>query len=120
MGSGRHFHHAQLPNESALLAGRMPSNEIAFRSDSLQVWFNETKAGWEDNRPHFHTSSDEMFVVLDGTVVVEVDGRRVTVRAGEFCCFPAGLAHRIVSTEPPLRTLMIRAPSVDDKVYTEA
>lgn len=97
MGSGRHFHHAQLPNESALLAGRMPSNDIAFRSDSLQVWFNETKAGWEDNRPHFHTSSDEMFVVLDGTVVVEVDGRRVTVRASS-AAFP--LVSRIASSRP--------------------
>jgi predicted O-methyltransferase YrrM len=83
----------------------------------LQVWFNETTTGWADDRSHLHTASDEMFVVLEGTVVVDVGGRRVRVEAGEFCCFPAGLAHRIVSTEPPLRTLMIRAPSVDDKVY---
>jgi hypothetical protein len=27
--------------------------------------------------------------------------------------------HRIVASEPPLRTLMIRAPSLDDKVYAE-
>jgi mannose-6-phosphate isomerase-like protein (cupin superfamily) len=114
---GRHFHHARLPNESALLAGRHPSNELAFRSESLQVWFNQTTTGWADDRPHFHTASDEMFVVRDGTVVVEVDGRPVRVGTGKFCCFPAGLLHRIVTTEPPLRTLMIRAPSVDDKVY---
>jgi hypothetical protein len=41
----------------------------------------------------------------------------VRVGPGEFCCFPAGLLHQIVAIEPPIRTLMIRAPSVDDKVY---
>jgi mannose-6-phosphate isomerase-like protein (cupin superfamily) len=115
----RGFHHARLPSESALLAGRFTSNELAFHSESLQVWFNETNTGWTDDRAHFHEASDEIFVVLAGTVVVEVNGERVRVEAGEFCCFPAGLSHQIVSTEPPLRTLMIRAPSVEDKAYPE-
>jgi mannose-6-phosphate isomerase-like protein (cupin superfamily) len=113
------FHHARLPSESALLAGRFTSNELAFHSESLQVWFNETNTGWTDDRAHFHEASDEIFVALAGTVVVEVNGERVRVEAGEFCCFPAGLSHQIVSTEPPLRTLMIRAPSVEDKAYPE-
>jgi mannose-6-phosphate isomerase-like protein (cupin superfamily) len=115
----RRFHHRRLPQESTLLAGRRPPNELAFRSESLQVWFNETASGWVDDGPHLHTVSDEMFVVLAGTVVVEVEGEHVRVGPGEFCCFPAGLSHQIVATEPPLRTLMIRAPSVDDKLKTD-
>jgi mannose-6-phosphate isomerase-like protein (cupin superfamily) len=83
----------------------------------LQVWFNDRTDGWADPGPHFHTQSDEMFVVLEGALVVEVDGGEIRVGPGEFCCFPAGLLHQILSIEPPLRTLMIRAPSVDDKVY---
>jgi mannose-6-phosphate isomerase-like protein (cupin superfamily) len=115
----RGFHHSHLPRESALLAGRFTPSDAAFRSDLLQVWFNETTSGWTDERAHFHTASDEMFVVLTGVVVVEVNGEHVRVEAGEFCCFPAGLAHQIVATEPPLRTLTIRAPSVDDKVHPD-
>jgi mannose-6-phosphate isomerase-like protein (cupin superfamily) len=115
----RGFHHAQLPRESALLAGRFTASDAAFRSESLQVWFNETATGWADDRSHFHTASDEMFVVVVGVVIVEVNGERVRVEAGEFCCFPAGLPHQVVATEPPLRTLTIRAPSIDDKVYPD-
>jgi mannose-6-phosphate isomerase-like protein (cupin superfamily) len=113
------FHHRRLPRRSALLSGRFPPSDLAFQSESLQVWFNETTEAWADDRAHFHTSSDEMFVVLEGTLVVPVEDRRVRVEAGQFCSFEAGLMHRIVSTEPPLRTLMIRAPSLDDKVYAE-
>jgi mannose-6-phosphate isomerase-like protein (cupin superfamily) len=114
---GRAFHHRRLPPHSALLAGRVAPDELAFRSESLQVWFNDRTDPWSDPGPHFHTRSDEMFVVLEGALVVEVDGERVRVGPGEFCCFPAGLLHQIASIEPPLRTLMIRAPSVEDKVY---
>jgi mannose-6-phosphate isomerase-like protein (cupin superfamily) len=58
-----------------------------------------------------------MFVVLEGALHVAVDGKIVRVSAGEFCCFPAGVLHELVRVEAPYRTLMIRAPSVDDKVY---
>lgn len=59
--------------------------------------------------------SDEIFVVLEGVVIVEVDGERVEIGPGEFCCFPSGQEHSVVETRAPLRTLMLRAPSVDDK-----
>src|SRR6266540_3282725 len=108
----------RLPPHSALLSGRLTPNDLAFRSDSLQVWYNDRPSEpWADSEPHFHTESDEMFVVLEGALLVAVDGEVVRVGAGEFCCFPAGLPHELVEIETPLRTLMIRAPSVDDKVY---
>jgi mannose-6-phosphate isomerase-like protein (cupin superfamily) len=113
----RAFHHRRLPPHSALLAGRSVPDELAFESEALQVWFNDRAEDWTDPGPHLHTRSDEMFVVLDGALLVEVDGEHVRVGPGEFCCFPAGSLHQIVSIEPPIRTFMIRAPSVDDKVY---
>lgn len=106
-----------LPTDSTLLSGREPGDHaFAWQSDQLQVWFNNSAFEWTDERPHAHRSSDEVFVVLEGTVVVEVEGRRVSVGPNEFCCFPAGLAHQIVETRGPLRTLMLRSPSVEDKV----
>jgi mannose-6-phosphate isomerase-like protein (cupin superfamily) len=117
MQERRGFHHRRLPGHSALLAGRSVPDDLAFRSDALQVWFNDRAEPWSDPGPHFHTGSDEVFVVLEGALLVDVDGEHVRVGPGEFCCFPAGLVHQIVSIEPPIRTLMIRAPSVDDKVY---
>ena len=117
----RAFHHRRLPPHSALLSGRTTPDDLAFQSDALQVWYNDRpEEPWADPGPHFHTSSDEMFVVLEGALLVAVDGEVVRIGAGEFCCFPAGLIHELVSVETPLRTLMIRAPSVDDKVYPSA
>jgi mannose-6-phosphate isomerase-like protein (cupin superfamily) len=55
--------------------------------------------------------------LLRGRLVVEVDGQRISIGPGEFCCFPHGVFHAIVETYPPIESLMIRAPSVNDKVY---
>jgi mannose-6-phosphate isomerase-like protein (cupin superfamily) len=114
----RRFHHERLPSFSALLSGRITPDNLAFQSESLQVWYNDRPAGtWADPGPHLHRQSDEMFVVLEGALLVSVHDENVRVGAGEFCCFPAGLLHELIAIETPLRTLMIRAPSVDDKVY---
>jgi RimJ/RimL family protein N-acetyltransferase len=58
--------------------------------------------------------------VLRGALTVDVEGQRVRVGPREFCCFPAGVFHAVVEVEPPVETLMIRAPSVDDKVYAKS
>ncbi len=114
------FHHAKLPNFSTLLAGHTPPNEIGFRSGRLQIWYNNTDQNWVGaggETLHLHTDSDECFIVLKGALVVEVEGERFTIHAGEFCCFPSGVYHGILEVHPPVETLMIRAPSVNDKIY---
>jgi mannose-6-phosphate isomerase-like protein (cupin superfamily) len=115
------FHHRKLPDYSTLLSGPTPPDEVGFQSAHLQIWYNHTDASWvgEGERPHKHLHSDECFIVLRGSLVVEVDGRRVTIGPREFCCFPAGQYHAVVAVHPPVETLMIRAPSVNDKVYLE-
>ena len=114
------FHHRKLPDHSALLSGREPPDEDGFASSQLQIWYNNTDHAWADPAPHAHLSSDECFIVLRGTLVVEVEGERVRIGPRELCCFPAGVYHAVVEVSPPVETLMIRAPSVDDKVYRQA
>ena len=128
MPQNRRFHHRALPPHSALLSGRFTPDDLAFQSDLLQVWFNDNpRDAWtlngrtvrKDPAPHFHTDSDEMFIVLEGALHVAVEGNVVRVARGEFCCFPAGVVHQLVRVEAPYKTLMIRAPSVDDKVVPD-
>jgi ribosomal protein S18 acetylase RimI-like enzyme len=92
---------------------------VGFQSAHLQIWYNHTDKSWvgEGERPHKHLYSDECFIVLRGSLVVAVDGRHYTIGPREFCCFPVGQYHAVVAVHPPVETLMIRAPSVDDKVY---
>ena len=117
----RRFHHKRFPPHSALLSGRYTPDDLAFQSESLKVWYNDRPTEpWADPGPHFHAQSDEMFIVLEGALIVSVDGETVRVEAGEFCCFPAGLLHEVAAIETPLRSLMIQAPSVQDKVYPES
>lgn len=66
-----------------------------------------------------HLESDECFIVLRGTLVVEVEGEQYTIGEREFCCFPRGVYHSVVEVHPPVETLMIRAPSINDKVYLD-
>jgi mannose-6-phosphate isomerase-like protein (cupin superfamily) len=111
------FHHYKLPDYSTLLSGRIPREELSFQSEKLQIWYNNTEEIWTDPSLHYHLESDECFIVLQGTLVVEVDGERHTIGPREFCYFPVGVYHAVVEVYPPVETLMIRAPSVDDKVH---
>ena len=111
------FHHQPLPDDSTLLAGRQPPSEVGFPSEQLQIWYNRTQQTWADPALHAHLTSDECFIVLHGSLLVEVEGERVLIGPREFCCFPSGVYHAVVQVFPPVETLMIRAPSVEDKVY---
>lgn len=113
------FHHRSLPSYSTLLAGRTPPDEVGFVSEQLQIWYNHTDESWvgAGETPHMHTLSDECFIVLRGALLVEVEGVQHLIQAREWCCFPRGVYHAVVAVYPPVETLVLRAPSIDDKVY---
>lgn len=116
------IHHRELPGLSSsftILSGHTPPDEVGFRSDQLQILYNHTDVAWSDPGLHKHKESDECFIVLKGSLEVEVEGVRHLIGEREFCCFPAGVYHAVVAVGPPVETLMIRAPSVNDKVYRE-
>ncbi|MBI5653969.1 MAG: cupin domain-containing protein, partial [Chloroflexi bacterium] len=81
------IHHRKLPEYSALLCGHTPPNEIGFKSDQLQIWYNNQDKSWvgKGEQPHMHSLSDECFIVLRGSLNVEVDGEQFTVGEREFC-----------------------------------
>jgi mannose-6-phosphate isomerase-like protein (cupin superfamily) len=113
------FHHRKLPEYSTLLSGRVPPDAVGFTSDRLQIWYNNTSGTWADPAPHAHRESDECFIVLRGSLIVEVEGERHLIGPREFCCFPRGVLHCVVVVLPPVETLMIRAPSCEDKYYAD-
>ena len=113
------FHHRKLPERSTLLSGRVPPDDTGFPSHHLQIWYNNTDKNWvgRGETPHKHLQSDECFIVLSGTLIVDVEGETFFIGPREFCCFPAGVYHAVLEVHPPVETFMIRAPSVEDKVY---
>ena len=114
--------HRRLPEHSTLLSGRLPKDEFGFESSGLQIWYNHADESWlkgVPEVPHKHSISDEIFIVLKGKLIVSVEDEIIEVSAREYCCFPKEVYHAILEVQPPAETLMIRAPSVDDKVYLE-
>src|SRR5689334_9102910 len=80
------FHHRKLPEFSTLLSGHTPSDDIGFTSERLQIWYNNTEQKWLDPAPHYHLESDEIFIIMRGSLVVEVEGEHYTIGEREFCC----------------------------------
>ena len=117
------FHRKKLPDDapaySTLLAGHTPVDEAGFQSDRLQIWYNNTSEIWSDPAPHAHMESDECFIVLNGVITFEVDGEQIDIGPREVCFFPKGMYHAIVEVHTPVECFVIRAPSVEDKVYQD-
>jgi mannose-6-phosphate isomerase-like protein (cupin superfamily) len=64
---------------------------------------------------HYHASSEEIYVVLEGWGEMEVEGDRAAVGPGEAILIPPGARHQIrASDDAPLRFLCCCAPPYTD------
>ena len=43
---------------------------------------------------HNHTETDELFLVIEGTMQIEFEDSTVTLEAGEMCVVPKGIKHK--------------------------
>ncbi|KMS86545.1 MULTISPECIES: cupin domain-containing protein [Streptomyces] len=59
---------------------------------------------------HLHESDEETFLILDGTLRVEVGDEVRSVGAGGLALLPRGLAHGFVVTSPTARFLTLHTP----------
>jgi mannose-6-phosphate isomerase-like protein (cupin superfamily) len=48
---------------------------------------------------HSHTDTDEVFIVLDGTMTLEFRDKTVPLSTGELCVVPKGVEHRPVAAQ---------------------
>jgi len=96
---------------STLLAQQMVNGEpfLEFlRRDSMSAGIYVLDAGAEDpQQPH---SEDEIYYVIEGQAVLEVDGDQRPVKPGSIVFVAAGVAHRFHSIASKLSALVIFAP----------
>ena len=82
------------------------------RVPSMSVGLFAVPAAHEDTQsPH---EQDEVYVVLEGSAVLEVDGRRSAVSAGSVAYVPARVPHRFVDISTDLRVVVVFAPAEGD------
>ena len=69
------------------------------------------KSGWCEVEGEFiwhqHDDTDELFLVLDGTLDIEMRDRTVTLRAGELFVVPRGTEHRPAARNGEAKLLLI-------------
>jgi mannose-6-phosphate isomerase-like protein (cupin superfamily) len=56
---------------------------------------------------HSHAETDELFLVLDGTLDMELRDRTVTLEAGELFVVPKGTEHRPCARNGEVKLLLI-------------
>jgi cupin 2 domain-containing protein len=56
----------------------------------------------------YDQDDDEFAVVLDGAAVLDVDGERVELEAGDWVLLPSRTPHRLLQTEPGTNWLTVK------------
>ncbi|HXV57621.1 MAG TPA: cupin domain-containing protein [Gaiellaceae bacterium] len=75
-----------------------------------------TLAPGESTRRHYHARTEEIYVVLEGSGELEVEGERADVGPGDAVLIPPGARHQIrAAGEGELRFLCCCAPQYSDE-----
>ncbi len=69
---------------------------------------------------HTHPLSDETFYVLEGEILVHLDGVEQTVSAGGLAFMPRGLPHAFLVVSPTARVLCLHTPGCCQGFYLDA
>lgn len=66
---------------------------------------------------HIHTREDEVFVVLDGDIAFEIDGRRLLAGPGTSVFMPRGVPHTFRVESAVARVLGFMAPGQFEQLF---
>ena len=69
---------------------------------------------------HTHPDSDETMYVLDGEILVHVDGTEHRVAEGGLAMAPRGVPHAFLVVSPSARVLCLHTPGCCQAFYLEA
>lgn len=101
-----------------IVAGPNPPTPDGFRSTRVRVLHWRVDHDFSDPGPHLHEASDEVYVVLEGSVDIQVEDATIRVGPDEALVVGAGVVHSLIAVQHPARGLSIRGPSIDDKKLT--
>lgn len=69
---------------------------------------------------HVHPNQDESLYVLEGELLVDLEGERYRVGEGGFVLAPRGVAHAFMVTSESARVLALQTPGTGESFYREA
>jgi quercetin dioxygenase-like cupin family protein len=85
-------------------------------NDQLSVVQNVLPPGF--GPPLHHHDFDETFYVLEGEIVFQVDGERITGRAGDLAFVPRNAVHTLANlSDAPARYLLVITPAGFERYF---
>ena len=89
-------------------------------SDGLMSFFHLVAPPMSGPPRHVHSREDELFYVLEGEIVFELDGTRHTVRPGGTVYLRRGVAHAYQNfTSTTARLLIVTTPGACGGLFVE-
>lgn len=100
-------------NHSGTVNRRLVSPETV-GSSQLEVLIGTIQKG-EGALPHAHPGIEQVCYLLEGSAIVEVEGERGVMEAGDCCFFPADKKHVFtVTSETPARLVVVYSPPYEE------
>jgi quercetin dioxygenase-like cupin family protein len=69
---------------------------------------------------HLHPHNDEAIYVLEGELLVDMDGEQHSVRRGGFFLAPRGVPHAFLVVSETARVLALQTPGTGEAFYRDA
>ena len=92
----------------------------AEETDGAFLMVEDRMRGGKATPLHVHPLSDETFYVVEGEIVVHVDGTDHVVTAGGVAVAPRGVPHAFLVTSPEARVLWMHTPAACQAFYLDA
>jgi len=92
----------------------------AEETDNAMLVFEDDLERGKVTPMHLHADVDEALYVIEGEILLNVEGAERTVGAGGFTFAPRGCAHAFVVTSEHARILCIQTPGSGQEFYLRA
>ena len=93
---------------------------FAEETDNSMIVFEDELERGKVTPMHLHADVDEAMYVIEGEILLNVEGSERTVGAGGFTFAPRGCAHAFVVTSDRARVLAIQTPGSGQAFYRDA
>ncbi|VXB27795.1 cupin domain-containing protein [Aeromicrobium sp. 9AM] len=89
-------------------------------SDGAFLMFEDRMEQGKVTPLHFHPETDEMFMVLEGEILMHLDGTEQSIAEGGMMLATRGLPHAFMVTSPFARMLCLQTPGNIESFFWDA
>ena len=108
-------------SKGTLIAGSLETRQLFRRSDSafqvLECWARDSRGLPMEAHRH---AADEFFIVLQGRIIITMNGTPYTLGALNMLQVPAGVVHSVKPLDPDCHFLAVLSPAVPEYFGHEA